>query len=132
MFLPQLQGQLMATGAARLHLVSWSPYGANVFSLAHDITYQQEMGEALALFVQMARARRRERRIAALPLEELQRVLHSPGDATGRELDAGSLELLRRLSERVRRRSVELAKKAECIARIPASDCVTVVHDHHR
>lgn len=131
MFMPQLQGQLMATGAARLHLVSWSPYGANVFSVAHDITYQQEMGEALALFVQLVRARRRERNPAALQSLEHEQVVHYSRPA-GRELDAGSAELLRRLSERVRRRSIELAKAAECIARIPASECVTVVHDYQR
>jgi hypothetical protein len=83
------------------------------------------MGEALALFVQLVRARWRE-----------QEWLTGRGGgvpaAAGRGMDAGSGELLRRLSERVRRRSVELAKKAECIARIPASECVTVVQDENQ
>lgn len=129
MYMPQLQGQLMATGAARLHLVSWSPYGANVFSLSHDITYQQEMGEALALFVQLVRARRGGQETAVSTSQD-QRLFNSPRAAAGRELDAGSVELLCRLRERVRRRSIELAMKAECIARIPPSECVTVVHDY--
>lgn len=52
--MPQLQGQLLATGAATLHLVSWSPYGSTVFRVTADLDYQREMGEALALVARQA------------------------------------------------------------------------------
>ena len=116
--MPQLQGQLMATGAARLHFVSWSPYGTTVFNVNSDVPYQQQMGEALALFVQLTAAHKRERAAG----------LGATSDARAApRFDQGSKTLLRELSARVRARSIELAKKAECIAMIPAADCVDVV-----
>eukprot|EP00967_Tisochrysis_lutea_P101440 scaffold152222_cov35-Tisochrysis_lutea.AAC.2 len=129
-FMPQLQGQLMATGAARLHLVSWSPYGATVFHVPHDIDYQQQMSQALALFVNGSRARNLRRRSAtARPLPELALEQGNGSQALDPHFDRANKETLWQLSKDLRERSIELAKRAECIARIPPSDCVTIVQE---
>ena len=88
--LPQLQGAMLATGAAHCHLVSWSPLGTNIFWVPGSATFQAEMVHALALFARPT-------------------------------LDEAKLEEAGRA---VRLHSQALARRAECVGRLPMIDCV--------